>query len=296
MASSLPRILDLHMHSTVSDGTDSPAEILANVKAAGIGLFSLTDHDAFQGCVELLGLLAPGDPLFIPGVEFSCRDELGKYHILGYGYDPASPSIRAVVAQGHELRMKKVQQRLELLRTQYGFRFPEQELRTLLALPNPGKPHIAKLMVKFGYAESKEQAFRDVLNKLRVKAGNVRPEDAIRGILGAGGIPVLAHPCYGDGDQLILGDDLDQRTARLKDFGLQGLEAYYSGFSDMLRDQVLGLAEKYGLYVTAGSDYHGKNKLIPLADTGLAPGAEPAAGLRRFFEDVMRKKDPEGQP
>ena len=296
MTNSLPGILDLHMHSTVSDGTDSPAEILANVKAAGIGFFSLTDHDAVQGCEALLALLAPGDPLFIPGVEFSCKDELGKYHILGYAYDPASPSIRAVVAQGHALRMQKVRQRLEMLGTEYGFRFPEQEIRALLSLSNPGKPHIAKLMVKFGYAESKEQAFHEFLNKLRVKAGHVRPEEAIRGILGAGGIPVLAHPPYGDGDQLILGGDLDARTARLREFGLQGLEGYYSGFSAVLRDQVLHLAEKYGLYVTAGSDYHGKNKLIPLADTGLEPDAEPAEGLRRFCADVLGDKRPEAAP
>ena len=151
-------------------------------------------------------------------------------------------------------------------------------------------------MVKFGYAESKEQAFHEFLNKLRVKAGHVRPEEAIRGILGAGGIPVLAHPPYGDGDQLILGGDLDARTARLKDFGLQGLEGYYSGFSAVLRDQVLHLAEKYGLYVTAGSDYHGKNKLIPLADTGLEPGEVPAEGLRRFFADVLRDQRPEVTP
>ena len=289
-------LLDLHMHSTVSDGTDSPAEILANVRAAGIGLFSLTDHDAVQGCEQLLALLAPGDPLFLPGVEFSCKDELGKYHILGYGYDPASPSIRAVVAQGHALRMEKVRQRLDLLATEYGFRFPEPEVRALLSLSNPGKPHIAKLMVQHGYAESKEQAFHEFLNKLRVKAGHVRPEAAIRGILGAGGVPVLAHPPYGDGDQLILGDDLDERTARLKDFGLRGLEGYYSGFSAVLRDQVLHLAEKYGLYVTAGSDYHGKNKLIPLADTGLEPGEAPAEGLLRFLSDELGDRFPEAAP
>ena len=140
MTNSLPGILDLHMHSTVSDGTDSPAEILANVKAAGIGFFSLTDHDAVQGCEALLALLAPGDPLFIPGVEFSCKDELGKYHILGYAYDPASPSIRAVVAQGHALRMQKVRQRLEMLGTEYGFRFRSRRSGRSSPCPTPASP------------------------------------------------------------------------------------------------------------------------------------------------------------
>ena len=271
MTNSLPGILDLHMHSTVSDGTDSPAEILANIKAAGIGFFSLTDHDAVQGCEALLALLAPGDPLFIPGVEFSCKDELGKYHILGYAYDPASPSIRAVVAQGHALRMQKVRQRLEMLGTEYGFRFPEQEIRALLSLSNPGKPHIAKLMVKFGYAESKEQAFHEFLNKLRVKAGHVRPEEAIRGILGAGGIPVLAHPPYGDGDQLILGEEMESVLMHLREYGLRGMEAFYSGFSPKIMLEQVELAERYGFLVTCGSDYHGRNKLVRLGDTGPWP-------------------------
>lgn len=290
MTEYLPRILDLHMHSTISDGTDSPAELLEHVKAAGVDLFSLTDHDAVQGCTELQALLAGDGPRFIPGVEFSCEDELGKYHVLGYGYDPVSPSILAVVTQGHELRMKKLRQRLDFLFTEFGFRFPDSEIRALFSLSNPGKPHIAKLMIKSGYAETKEQAFKEYLNKQRIKEGHVRPEEAIRGILGAGGIPVLAHPCYGDGDQLILGDELDQRVARLMGFGLQGLECYYSGFSRVLRNQALGLAEKYGLYVTAGSDYHGKNKLVPLADTGLEPGAERADGLLRFLKKALREE------
>lgn len=285
MIQTLP-IIDLHMHSNISDGTDSPAELLAQVKAAGIGVFSLTDHDAIRGCVELQALLAPEDPRFLPGVEFSCKDELGKYHILGYGYDPEAASIRNVVDLGHGYRMSKLKQRLETLRTQFGFVFPESEIKALFALPNPGKPHIGVLMVKLGYAVSLQQAFRDFLNRLPGKDEYVRPEEAIRGILGAGGVPVLAHPSYGDGDQLILGQELDRRVRRLTDFGLQGLEAYYSGFSEPLRDLALEIAARYGLYVTAGSDYHGKNKLISLADTGLKQAGAPAEGLLRFLREV----------
>lgn len=279
-------IIDLHMHSNISDGTDSPAELLDRVRSAGIEVFSLTDHDAIRGCAELREVLAPGDPRFLAGVEFSCKDELGKYHILGYGYDPESASIRDVVDKGHGYRMSKLMQRLETLRATFGFVIPEQDVRALLALPNPGKPHIANLLVKLGYARSKEQAFRDILNRLSGKEEYVRPEEAIRGILGAGGIPVLAHPCYGDGDQLILGQELEQRVQRLMDFGLLGLEAYYSGFSAPLRSQVLAIAERYGLYVTAGSDYHGRNKLIFPADTGLEQTDAPAEGLLRFLREV----------
>ena len=118
--------VDLHMHSVCSDGTDSPAELLARVKAAGIGLFALTDHDAICGAQALLALLGPEDPRFLPGVEFSCKDKLGKYHVLGYAYDPASPAIRAVVELGHGYRMTKLRARLEALERKFGFRFPEE--------------------------------------------------------------------------------------------------------------------------------------------------------------------------
>ena len=284
-------ILDLHMHSTFSDGTDTPAELLKNVREAGIGLFSLTDHDAILGCAELCGSIGPDGPSFLTGVEFSCKDEEGKYHILGYAYDPDSEAIRSVVELGHGYRIKKMNVRLEYLLEHFGFRFPEDEIRALYALPNPGKPHLGNIMVRLGYAQSKEQAIKDFINKVRVsKEDYVRPEEAIRGILGAGGIPVLAHPCYGDGDQLILGEELEERVGRLVGFGLLGLEGYYSGFTSLLTDQVLSIAAKKDLYVTAGSDYHGKNKLIPLADTGLDGEDELPEGLLRFLRDTESRR------
>ena len=281
-----PEKLDLHMHSTVSDGTDSPAELLDRVREAGLGLFALTDHDAMKGCLSIADLHRESDPAFLTGVEFSCRDEEGRYHILGYGYDPQAEPIRQVVQSGHSIRIKKVLSRLEHLKTEFGFSFPEKETERLLALENPGKPHIANLMVRLGYAETKEQAFRDYLNRLHIRGGNVRPEEAIRGIRDSGGIPVLAHPSFGNGDDLILGDEMEQRLRRLIPFGLQGVEAFYSGFSPRMRDELLGFAERFDLYVTAGSDYHGKNKLVALGDTGLEPDLEMPAGLKRFLDAV----------
>lgn len=279
-------IIDLHMHTTVSDGTDTPQDILAKVKAAGITLFSITDHDAIKSSMILPGLLREGDPRFLPGAEFSCRDEEGKYHILGYGYDPGTEGIQSVVELGHGYRMKKVNARLDFLKSEFGFEFPEEELAGLFAMDNPGKPHIGNLMVKYGYAETKEQAIREYINKLRFKGAYVRPEEAIAGILAGGGVPVLAHPAYGSGDQLILGEDMDRRLRRLMEFGLRGVEAFYSGFTEKIRTELLGFAERYGLYVTAGSDYHGTNKLIDLGDTGLREDTEWPGGLRRFLDDM----------
>ncbi len=278
--------MDLHIHSTVSDGSDKPADILRRVREAGIALFSLTDHDAVKGCREILALRKPSDPAFITGVEFSCRDEKGKYHILGLHYDMEAESIHSLVDKGHSLRMDKVKARLAFIRREFGFAFPEEEIRALLALDNPGKPHIGNLMVKYGYADSKEQAIRAYINKLRLDAAFIAPDEAIRGILDAGGIPVLAHPCFGDGDQLIVGQEMEERLQHLMDYGLQGVEAFYSGFSPKLREEMLALAERYGLYVTAGSDYHGTNKLIELGDTGLDRELPQPAGMIRFLERV----------
>ena len=284
--------IDLHMHTTVSDGSDTPTELISHVRAAGIRLFSVTDHDAVKGCGIVRESLAEGDPDFITGVEFSTKDEIGKYHILGYNYDPGSKAVLDTVEKGHNLRMKKITGRLDFLKTEFGFDFPEEEIQSLLSLDNPGKPHIGNLMVKYGYAESKDKAIDDYINKLHYKSEYIRPEEAIRGIRDAGGIPVLAHPFYGSGDEYILGQEIEDRIKRLMGFGLMGVEAFYSGFSPKLISDMLALAQKYDLYVTAGSDYHGTNKTVILGDIGLDEVTEIPAGMKKFLADIGREEEP----
>lgn len=279
--------IDLHMHSTVSDGTDTPPELLQKVRQAGIRIFALTDHDAIEGYRMIMDSRGPEDPLPLSGVEFSCEDSQGKYHILGYHFDPDGDSIRRVVALGHQFREEKLVKRLAHLKTAFGFTFPEEDVQALFALRNPGKPHIANLMVRMGYAENKEHAFRAFLNTVEFPDEHVRPEQAIDGILRSGGIPVLAHPVFGSGDELIIGEALDRRVRRLMDFGLRGLEGFYSAYTPRLRKEVLVLAERYDLLVTAGSDYHGKNKLFTLGNIALDPAHEIPAGLRRFLEQTV---------
>ncbi len=141
-------------------------------------------------------------------------------------------------------------------------------------------------MVQYGYAPSKEVGIRDYLNQAHFPGQHVSPEQAIQGILGSGGIPVLAHPAYGSGDELIVGPDMEARLRRLIDFGLQGVEAFYSSFGAKLIKETIAFAKQLGLYVTAGSDYHGKNKLIALGKTNLERAKEVPDGLRRFLEAV----------
>ena len=279
--------IDLHMHTTVSDGTDTPEEIVCRVKEKGIELFSVTDHDDIKGCTSVEKSLSAGDPSFINGVEFSCRDAEGRYHILGYAYDAEAEAIRSAVAKGHELRMFKLQTRLDFIKKEFGFSFDEEDLKELYSLNNPGKPHIGNMMVKYGYAPSKEIAIKDYLDKCRGEDAFLRPEEAIQALLASGGIPVLAHPSFGKGDELITGADMDRRLQRLTDFGLQGVEAFYSGFTPELIAEMLDFAERYKLYVTAGSDYHGKNKRVTLGDTKLDANGTYPKGLLRFLERVL---------
>lgn len=275
--------IDLHMHSTVSDGTDTPPELLDRVRKAKIELFALTDHDAVKGCAMIRDLLGSDDPMFINGVEFSCCDEEGKYHILGYHYDPDGASIRDIVELGHRYREEKLAARLEFIKERFGFAFSDADVQSLLALDNPGKPHIGNLMVRYGYAPSKEAAIREYLDQACIPDEYVRPEEAIQGILKSGGIPVLAHPVYGSGEELITDDQMDRRLNRLLALGLQGVEAFYSTFTRRMVREMLSFAEKYNLYVTAGSDYHGKNKPIAPGETNLDRFETVPDGMKRFL-------------
>ena len=121
---------------------------------------------------------------------------------------------------------------------------------------------------------------------MKFRTEYVRPEEAISSILNGGGIPVLAHPPYGSGDQIIVGEEMEHRLKRLMDMGIKGVEAFYSGFTKKLTVMMLDLAEKNDLYVTAGSDYHGKNKLVELGDTGYINEFDTPKGLTRFLEDT----------
>ena len=240
------------------------------------------------GCNQLVSMLEFLSPVIVvvlglyglflvatlfPGLAVYVR----RFHDLGHS--------NAIVATAHELRLKKVHARLDFLREELGFDLPEEEISKLLLLNNPGKPHIANLLVRYGYAENKEQGI-EYIDRKHFRSEYLHPKDVISAIRDAGGIPVLAHPPYGSGNDIIVRDELAERVERLIGYGIEGLEGYYSGFTKVLRDEVLGLAERHGLLVTAGSDYHGSNKLVDLGDTGLDAG-KPADGLCRFLSKIL---------
>lgn len=275
---------DLHIHSVYSDGTDTPATLLQSVRAAGLDIFALTDHDTAEGCAAVRALLAPGDPAFVDGIEFSCRDGWGKYHVLGYGFDAEKPSIRAAADFAHQVRILKMQNRFAYLAERFGFTFTDEERARLLALKNPGKPHFAAMLLEKGYVKTKMEGF-EAFSGYRDTEPTLAPEDAIEAILRAGGIPVLAHGVLADGSAVLAEAEIAGRVARFKAAGLMGVECYYSTFTPRQREIMLALAERHGLLVTAGSDYHGTNKAVRLGETGCA---EPER-LRGFYEAVAER-------
>ena len=281
------------MHSTWSDGTDTPRNLLKKVREAGIDVFSVTDHDEYRGILELNKHQGKqpedGAPAFIPGTEFSCRDGGDKFHILGYAYDTEAPSIRGLFDAVRTIRMQKAENRIRFLKQNFGFTFSDEEYSALMRNHNPGKPHIAKLMVNHGYAENISEAIDRYIAGYHGPERRIKPEEAIEAILAADGLPVLAHGPFGDGGQDLGPEEMERRVSRLKAAGLAGVEAYYSGFSAAQRDMMLDLADRNGLTVTAGSDYHGSIKAVRLGDTGPGDPAEKAARLADFLAEALRR-------
>ncbi len=280
--------IDMHLHSSVSDGTDTPAQLLERLRRSSVNLFSLTDHDDCLGCDIISSIRRPDDPVFIPGVELSAEENGRKYHILGYAYDLQSPVLTQLNDRIHRIRMKKVDEYFAYLQNTHHMTFDPEDIDRIKNLPNPGKPHIGNLMIQYGYASSLTEAIQGVLDHHHSDHRDISPEEAVESILAAGGIPVLAHGIYGDGRQYFDETELARRVDYLCDLGLQGMECYYSRYTDRDRALTKDLCLRHGLFATAGSDYHGSNKNVAIADHGLA-NAEEDPAVMQFLEACQEK-------
>ena len=250
--------VDLHIHTTASDGADTPGELAAKIAAAGLELFSVTDHDTVDGALEMEKFV-PDGVKYIRGVEFSCLSPGGKCHILGYDYDPDHPAFRAALAEGRGLRMEKLDRRLEQLKTDHGIVLTDAERTWLLGRNSPGKPHLGRIIRDRGLAPDLDSAIRgfirDVPGRDRIEA-----QTAIAAIAAAGGCPVWAHPLGGEGEKRLSSEKFENLLELLCGYGLRGLECRYSRYGRKESEFLLGHAAQRGLIPTGGSDYHGSNK------------------------------------
>ncbi len=288
-----PPLMDMHIHSSFSDGTDTPPEILDLVVSTGVRLFSITDHDETAGCEEIVPLLRQVSPdrrpAFVRGIEFSCRDELGRYHILGYGYEPEGGAVTALAERVHGFRMKKLEGRLKYLRETSGVEITEQEEDELRALRNPGKPHLGALLVSKGLSPDLSEAITTYLNPYHEEQGYISPGEAIRNILEDGGMPVLAHPWFGDGGQHFDSNELGARISRLMEMGLGGLECRSPKNTPEQSCMLLDIADREGLAASFGSDYHGSLKPVGLLGHGAVPEDFERVSTERFLEFCRRR-------
>ena len=247
--------IDLHSHTTGSDGTYSPDEIIKLAIDSNIEIFSITDHDTLDGIKRISEL--PENIFFIPGVEISA--EFPKtLHILGYGIDLSHEELNSTLTELQEFRKNRNEKMLKNME-KFGFYITMKELIEEAKGEIVGRPHFANLMVKKGYVKTYQEAFDKYLKKgapLYMDKKRLEPEKAIELIHKAGGIAVMAHPYQ----TKLEGKDLEELIKKLKSYGLDGIEVYYSQHTKEMIEEYNYYAKKYDLVKTAGSDFHGKNK------------------------------------
>ncbi len=254
------QIVDLHTHSTASDGTLTPAELARLAQRSGLAGFALTDHDTVEGLAEAGAEAQRLGMEFVPGIEISATYPWpGTLHLLGYCIDPASPTLMTMARWLVEARDNRNPRIIDRLR-ELGIAITMEEVEAEAGGQVVGRPHIAAILVRKGYVSSIHQAFEKYLGQTGAAyfdKERLSPRQAIEMVLSAGGVPVLAHPV-----ELRCGNDaqLARVVKDLADLGLAGVEVLHSEHTPELVEKYSRLADRYGLVKTAGSDFHGGNK------------------------------------
>lgn len=250
--------IDLHAHSTCSDGTDTPGSLVAQA-AQHLDVVALTDHDTTHGWAEAMAAAEHHAIRLIRGIEISTRDVNYGQHLLGYGFDPNHPDLVALLAKGVASREGRIPAILEKLAT-LGLELDEDVVMqsSRASGGTVGRPHIAAAMVTAGYVPDSATAFDHYLKPGRpayVERYAPSTATAINAITAAGGVTVIAHPRGSRGSLP------DERIAALAEAGLLGVEVDHQEHDLATRASLRGLAADLGLVVTGSSDYHGTNKI-----------------------------------
>jgi predicted metal-dependent phosphoesterase TrpH len=247
----MPGPVDLHSHTTASDGSLTPTELVREAARRGLRVLAITDHDSTDGLAAALEEAARHPPLLIvPGIEINCDVEGAEVHILGYYVEYQAPWFQDFCRSQREERRVRVHGMVARL-AEMGMPLDPDEVFALVREGSAGRPHVARAMVKRGYAPSVRAAFDRYLAAGKpgyVPRRKLAPEDAVRLIRKAAGVPVFAHPGLSDRDAMI---------PPLIAAGLMGLECYYREHSAVQTAGYLELCREHGLVATGGSDFHG---------------------------------------
>jgi predicted metal-dependent phosphoesterase TrpH len=259
--------IDLHTHSTASDGTDTPAQLVANAAAAGLTALAITDHDTTAGWDEAVAALPPGLRL-VRGAELSCvsRDGRGGHctvHLLAYLFDPESDAVVREYARARAERRERLARIADLMAADG---FPISASSLLESVPETataGRPHLAMALMKAGVVSSVDEAFARFLNdrgRYYLPSSRTPIEESIEMIERAGGVTVLAHAFATHRGPTVTGEVIKE----LAGVGLGGVEVDHPDHDPEARKRLRALADELGLVTTGSSDYHGTNKVIRL--------------------------------
>ena len=244
--------VDLHIHSTASDGGLTPEEVVQLAAKKGLSVIAITDHDSVDGIAAALTAAESFPSLrVIPGVEINTDIPNGEVHILGYFIDHENEELKRTLKtlrHSREIRAQKMIAKLGEL----GIEVEWRRVQELAGGGSVGRPHIAQAMLEQGYIPSLDEAFAKYIGRqgpAYAERERLSPEEAVKLVVKAGGLPVMAHPADIDG--------LEKLLIKLKEVGLVGLEAYYNGYSRKTIHHLVQLANKYGLLTSGGSDFHG---------------------------------------
>jgi len=253
--------IDLHTHSLVSDGTDTPAVLVRKAHAVGLDVVALTDHDTFDGLDEAAAESERLGILLVRGMELSCSRGGDSVHVLAYGVDPANPALAAEMARVRDGRLGRLAGVLAKL-AELGVPVSEAEVMAQVGdSPSVGRPHIADALIKAGHVRDRQEAFDRFLadgGPAHVHRYTIEVERGIDLVHEAGGLAVIAHP-WGRGREYVLPSRVLEALAR--DHGLDGIEVDHQDHDSETRERLRALADGLGLLATGASDYHGVGKL-----------------------------------
>lgn len=261
-------MVDLHVHSTASDGTYTPAELVEYAVQKGLSAFALTDHDTIDGLDEAVQASKSYSVEVIPGIEFSTEYKGKDIHIVGLAIDYQNPFFKEKLEQFIDSRDLRNEKMCQLL-TEHGMEITFSQLKERFPNSVITRAHFARFMLEKNYIKKLETAFEKYIGDhgpCYVPREKVNPVQAIKLIRKAKGIPVLAHPPL----YKLPPKDLEELVAHLAKHGLLGIEAIYSTYNRADESQMRLLAKRYQLAISGGSDFHGKNK--PYIDLGIGRG------------------------
>ncbi|MFF3853948.1 PHP domain-containing protein [Micromonospora sp. NPDC002575] len=265
--------IDLHTHSTASDGTLTPAELVRAAADAGLDVVAITDHDTTAGWAPAVAALPPGLTL-VRGAELSCRwhgvDPPVALHLLAYLFDPAEPELGAELARVRAAREARGERIVALLRAD-GIELSWPEILAGAGGGTVGRPHIAQALIRAGLVATTTEAFGPewLGERYRLPKDDIDVFRAVRLVRAAGGVPVFAHPKASRRGRIVP----DELIVELAAAGLAGLEADHEDHSPAERAHVRALAAGLGLFVTGSSDFHGTHKTVRLGAFTTSPEA-----------------------